>query len=156
MGSHHPISASHRGGFRLYALRFANVFQDGDSLLRCAKGPGETTRPARAAIVDDYNDEDEFEEASAAAIGGYRSDGGGRGRSGKGKQPFARRRFPTGKGKGRPAPTVPQAELAQNYDDEEFAEESEHQGQVLSIEYDSIVISSNTPNAKEGASSDSD
>ena len=92
--------------------------------------------------------EAEYEAAQAV---GYRSDGG-RGR-GKGKQPFVRRRFP-GKGKGKPAPINQQADLAQ--DCEDYADEPEHDGEVFSIEYDSIVVSNNAPTADGTAFSDSD
>jgi hypothetical protein len=92
--------------------------------------------------------EGEAEFGAAQAVG-YRSDGG-RGR-GKGKQPFVRRRFP-GKGKGKPAPTNQQVDLAKSceyyeaqpsnfYDN--CADEPEHHGEVFSIEYDSIVVSNN-------------
>jgi hypothetical protein len=76
-------------------------------------------------------------EYDAAQAVGYRSDGG-RGR-GKGKQPFVRRRFP-GKGKGKPALTNQQVDLAQNCEDYDAqpsnfygncADEPEHDGEVV-------------------------
>ena len=86
----------------------------------------------------------------AAQAVGYRSDGG-RGGRGKGKQPFVRRRFP-GKGKGKPAPINQQADLAQDCD----YDEPEQDGEVFSIEYDSIVVSNNAPTAEGTAFPDSD
>jgi len=86
----------------------------------------------------------------AAQAVGYRSDGG-RGGRGKGKQPFVRRRFP-GKGKGKPAPIHQQADLAQDCD----YDEPEQDGEVFSIEYDSIVVSNNAPTAEGTAFPDSD
>jgi hypothetical protein len=104
-------------------------------------GPASSYDIAKCAI------EAEYEAAQAV---GYRSDGG-RGGRGKGKQPFVRRRFP-GKGKGKPAPINQQADLAQDCD----YDEPEQDGEVFSIEYDSIVVSNNAPTAEGTAFPDSD